>query len=675
MGESSKEGSKEMVCRIFSITVFMAASVLHAQPDPRLPEILTQETTLTLDSGYRASDQPGLTLAAFEVTRPGAAWLRLQLGECSLAGTRAEGGAMVRITSVLDGDEQVLDAEGLAQWGGTSAYFNGDSVIVELVSGQVAGSSRLAIGGVTSQARSGIATRSICGSTDDRIATAERANARLLPAGCTAWIFTDTNHTLLSAGHCGVSASSVIQFNVPLSNSDGTLVHPPARDQYAADPASVQASSLAVGDDWAYFGVYPNSNTGLTPYQAQAEAYDIAESAPPVDGQRVRITGFGTVAAPVPRSLNQTQRAGVGDYVFADSTTLRYDADTTGGNSGSPVYLLDSRTAVGIHTNAGCDAGGGSNAGTAIQSPGLQTALANPRGVCGSGAGAVWGSLFVVGDLANNFGAIASENASFGQLSQIGPSMQGLAYDWGNDRLWAIDLARVLYALDPDSGVSTSMGELVGVDAPLTEAINGLGFDPWTGWLYGVSQVSGQLYRIDPQALSATRVGAAGGAGIGGVDYDPDSRTLFGIRGAASEPTLVTIDVETGTQRVVGVLGAGNEVFAGLAYNGDDGQIYTIAARTGGLYRVSPETGLATLVGSTGGAFGSGFGLAARTPPPACARLDYNRDGNVDVADIDAMIQAIGSGVWAVTPDLNRDGATDAGDIQTLISGIAGECP
>ncbi|MFA6044557.1 MAG: dockerin type I domain-containing protein [Phycisphaerales bacterium] len=613
-------------------------------------------------------------LASFQVAQPGAAWIRIKFGECVFAGSRAEGGSYLRLTGELDGGVQILDADAFAQWAGTSAYFNGDAVAVELVSGQVGGTARLSIIGATYEPHGNIAARSICGPLDDRVATSEAANARLLPAGCTAWIFTDTNHTFLTAGHCSVGLGTAIEFNVPLSNSDGTLVHPSPEHQYAADAASAQASSLAVGDDWCYFGVYPNSNTGLTPYQAQGVAYDLDVAAPPVDGQRVRITGFGTVSPPVSRTFSQTQRAGYGSYLEANDTTLRYDADTTGGNSGAPIYMLDTRTVVGIHTNAGCDATGGSNAGTAAQSPGLQTALASPRGVCGSGTGAVWGSLFVVGDLANNLGAISSESASFGQLSQVNPGMQGLAYDWGNDRLLGIDINRRLYSMNPDSGIATLMGTLASTGTPITEPINGLGFDPWTGILYGVAQASGQLYRIDAVTMLATRVGAPGGGSIGGVDFDADHRALVGIDSSGSSPRLVRIDTATGARTVVGALGVGAGPFGGLAYNSDDGGLYTIASSTGNLYRVSPLTGVAELVGATGGAFGSGFGLAARSTPPLCARLDYNRDGNVDQGDIDALVQAISSGEWTVSPDLNRDGSIDSGDVSALLDAVAGNC-
>src|SRR5690606_2557474 len=61
---------------------------------------------------------------------------------------------------------------------------------------------------------------------------------------------------------------------------------------------------------------------------------------------------------------------------------LRYQADTTGGNSGSPVIDDSTGLAIGIHTHGGCTSSSGANAGTAIEHPALQAALADPKGVC-----------------------------------------------------------------------------------------------------------------------------------------------------------------------------------------------------------------------------------------------------------------------------------------------------
>jgi hypothetical protein len=77
---------------------------------------------------------------------------------------------------------------------------------------------------------------------------------------------------------------------------------------------------------------------------------------------------------------NQTQ---AGPFVTENNDgvndiSVEYQADTTGGNSGSPVIwtTISTGLAVGIHTNAGCDADDG-NQGTAFEVNNLETAMRN----------------------------------------------------------------------------------------------------------------------------------------------------------------------------------------------------------------------------------------------------------------------------------------------------------
>ena len=178
-----REGSNKMMRWVFSMAVVVTASVLCAQPDPRLPDIPVQVASVRLDSGVRTPKAPGQVLARFDVSQPGAAWMRLYFGECRFSASRAEGGSYLRLTGRQDGAVQILDADGFAQWGGTSAYFNGSVVTVELVAGVDQHPSRVSVDSVNFEALGGVSSRSICGPTDDRQASAEAANARLLPAG------------------------------------------------------------------------------------------------------------------------------------------------------------------------------------------------------------------------------------------------------------------------------------------------------------------------------------------------------------------------------------------------------------------------------------------------------------------------------------------------------------
>ena len=99
-----------------------------------------------------------------------------------------------------------------------------------------------------------------------------------MPATCTAWIIDDTNHCMLSAGHCVPPGASIMQFNVPESTETGSLQHPGPEDQYAVDVKSMQFSNLGVGSDWAYFGCFPNTETRLTAAEAQGDFFQITKT-------------------------------------------------------------------------------------------------------------------------------------------------------------------------------------------------------------------------------------------------------------------------------------------------------------------------------------------------------------------------------------------------------------
>ncbi|MHC4416266.1 MAG: trypsin-like serine peptidase [Planctomycetota bacterium] len=341
-----------------------------------------QEVTVTVDSGLVRN--PATTRAVIYTTVvrvPGAPWVRLTFDRVDLGDAPEQGQETVlRITSVADGAIQTHKDATLEQWRDTSAYFNGDAVRIELVADAGAGPSRVVITRVLAgRPGQGTAT-SICGPTDDRLPSAEPRAGRALPVGCTAWIIGDTNNCLLTAGHCSGSSLDVIEFNVPDSDGGGNIQHPGPEDQYAVDPASQQSVNGGVGNDWGYFGCFTNSETGLTPFEAQGDLYMLADSPPPVGGQTIRITGYGVDNSPP--EWNQVQQTHTGPYVTFQGSTVQYQVDTQGGNSGSAVLNEDTGEAIGIHTHGGCDAGGGQNSGTGVNNAGLQSALASPRGVC-----------------------------------------------------------------------------------------------------------------------------------------------------------------------------------------------------------------------------------------------------------------------------------------------------
>jgi Trypsin-like peptidase domain len=361
-----------------------AALPAFAQGDanPPTPWLQSKDVGVNADSGLVWADADEQVVFSTDVVVDGAPWLRLRFDEAMLAGTPGTpDGAYLRITAHLDGAVQFLDAVHVAQWRNTSAYFNGDAVTIDLVAFKGTGPSRLVITSVIAGVQP-VGVESICGATDDRVLSDDPRAARILPIGCTGWLIDDCQHCMLTAGHCQ-GGIGVVEFNVPLSDPEGGVIHPPPEDQYAIDPTSLQGNGgQGVGDDWAYYGCFPNANTGLTPAEAQGDVFELADVQPPVQGQNIRITGYGSTSPPVPNEWNLVQKTHAGPFVTSNGSLVQYQTDTTGGNSGSPVIDDSTGLAIGIHTHAGCSLDGGANSGTGISHPGLMAALADPHGIC-----------------------------------------------------------------------------------------------------------------------------------------------------------------------------------------------------------------------------------------------------------------------------------------------------
>lgn len=300
----------------------------------------------------------------------GAHSLRLRLD-----GTELAPGSVLRITSLADGARQHLNAATVAQWRHSSAYFNGSAVKVELLAAEGARGDRVSIHAVIATRRDA-SPESQCGATDDRVASNADNRARLLQMGCTANLTADG--CFITAGHClDVSGpNDVVEFNVPLSNANTSLNHPPPSDQYMPTTNS-QFAAGGLGNDWAVFTVFPNTETGLTPLQAQGPGLEFSSTLPKRRNV-VEIIGYGVDTG----TANQTQQVSSGAVKQVSSSTnvLKYAADTEGGNSGSAV-LVGGRV-VAIHTNGGCKTSGrGANSGTLIGNAAFQTAYA---AVCGA---------------------------------------------------------------------------------------------------------------------------------------------------------------------------------------------------------------------------------------------------------------------------------------------------
>jgi len=323
-----------------------------------------------LSSGVYEGDQESgeaFTLMYSEVVQlRDIPWLRLMFRDAHLGKK-----SYLVITSLKDGAYQRLNARTLAQWQFTSAYFNGSAVRLELYvfredKGVYVQLEEVMAGDYVQN----LIIESQCGPTDDRIPSNHPAAGRLMNIGCTAWII--TNGRLVSAGHClDGSGATVMEFNVPLSLPNGTLQHPGPDDQYAVDISSKVYTNGGIGNDWGVFEVFDNSNTGLQPIAAQGAAFTVVQNLLP---DSIRITGYGVdYDDPI---LTQTQQTHVGPNVGSSGTTMRYQTDTEGGNSGSPVIDNATGFAVGVHTHGGCQtSGGGNNNGTSTYNTAFWSAL------------------------------------------------------------------------------------------------------------------------------------------------------------------------------------------------------------------------------------------------------------------------------------------------------------
>ncbi len=373
--------------KAFCLPLFFALLVVPSGPLQAQEPLPHHFQELALDSGQVLGTSAEWAVAYDEIIRvPEASWLRLFFAEARLGRIAGGQATVLRITSLADDAVQVLDARGLRRWSNTSAFFNGEAVRVEILAAPNAEPSRLRIEEVMVGEPPAPGPESICGTTDDRILSTDPRAARVVPIGCSVWLIDDAQGCFLTAGHCTGGNFQVVEFDVPLSNSNGSTNHPPPDKQYPVDSSSIQGTNGGVGNDWAYFGTFPNTDTGLTAVQAQGQTYVLGTPPAVPGGETIRITGYGSVSGTqgTPLEWNQVQKTHTGPFSSNAGTTLRYATDTTGGNSGSAVENEDDGTAIGIHTHAGCFSGGGSNQGTSILHPNLQNALANPLGVCSS---------------------------------------------------------------------------------------------------------------------------------------------------------------------------------------------------------------------------------------------------------------------------------------------------
>ena len=349
-----------------TLLTFISTSPAWAQTAP-LPYRMQP---YALDSGLHSSlpGEAATRVAASKVVKvPGSPWLRL-----NFSGVELGRASYLTVTSLYDGAQQRLDARALAQWKNSSAYFNGDALRVDL---HVASGDKNVFARMTEVMVGNMdAPASQCGPTDDRTPSTDPRTGRLLTIGCTAWLIADGR--FISAGHCVSSAGSAntVEFNVPPSLPNGTIQHPGPEDQYVVDDATRVFSNAGVGNDWGVFETLPNAQTGMTALQAQGASFNLVQNLGPAI---IRITGYGVDGG----TANQTNQTHTGPNAGSSGTTMRYQTDTEGGNSGSPVIDDTTGNAVGVHTHGGCStSGGGNNSGTSTFNTAFWAQVGNTSG-------------------------------------------------------------------------------------------------------------------------------------------------------------------------------------------------------------------------------------------------------------------------------------------------------
>ncbi|HVP73454.1 MAG TPA: trypsin-like serine protease [Phycisphaerales bacterium] len=336
--------TRHAVAALLTVSIAVAA---RAQDQPVAPR--GQYVGHAFDTTWLPNEADQSQVVYADIVREaGAAWMRLHFAIASVPS-----GGSVRMTSLLDGEVQQLDAAGLSMWSNTSAYFNGDSVLVELIAAPHSRSNRLSVAMLEIEMRDEGALAGtpgqcgICGA-DDRTTSTQPWVARLMSVGCTASVYTSCS-CMVTAGHC--SGGTVMQFNVPPSTAGCALVNPPVADQFPV--VNKLFASSGVGADWCVMTMGTNS-LGQKPVQRYGAYRPLASSASstflPV-GSALDVWGYGVDAT---CTLSQTQQRSTGAITAVLASSLQFNDDIRGGNSGSSMHRNGELFGIVTHCQVNC---------------------------------------------------------------------------------------------------------------------------------------------------------------------------------------------------------------------------------------------------------------------------------------------------------------------------------
>ncbi len=300
-----------------------------------------------VESGVYNGKPAGIYLAyKGKISLTGASWLRLYFGSASL-GSRS----YILVTSSTDSTFERLTSSTLRQSDNSTIQFKGDAVEVELfvAPGDLNVSFALSNVMVGGHSEKDI-VEDFCGSPDTRVPYSSPAVGRLRNTSngdvATAWIA--PNGDLVTAGHVingwrlnGVSGW-VLEFNVPDSKSDDTMVPSSAKDQYTLTgwyegQNTLNSSGQDIGNDWGVFTVNPNPLTGLLPIQEQQAYINVEQND---NASQLEVIGYGSASG----SLSNTQQQSQGPNDGSSGSLLEYQIYTAEGESGGPVIDLSTGT-------------------------------------------------------------------------------------------------------------------------------------------------------------------------------------------------------------------------------------------------------------------------------------------------------------------------------------------
>jgi V8-like Glu-specific endopeptidase len=335
------------------LALLAAIPLANAQTPLPLPVAMP----LAVDSGHLANPT-GAPLRVFEhVVAGGGDWLQVHCRD-----THLPPGSRLRLHGSGRPDHvQWHDAHSLRDWRGWSGQLLGPDLHVALWAAPGTNGNRVCLDAAAVVVFAG--ADSLCDGSDDRVPSSDPRACRL-GSFCSAWLFSADG--VGTAGHCvssGATAGWILHFATPPSSATGMPLPSHPDDQYALAPF-LQFLDQGVGQDWAVLAAVRNSNTQLFPGQAQGW-YTVAPQ-PPASSGALRVTGYGTGngAAGTPAG-NQAQKTHSGPRIATPvPDSLGYRADTTPGNSGSPVLDDATGQVVGVHTHGGCGNGTGYNQGT-----------------------------------------------------------------------------------------------------------------------------------------------------------------------------------------------------------------------------------------------------------------------------------------------------------------------